>query len=250
MATRGDARGAGRERAWCAPLPAEGVVRLSPEESAHLVRVRRVGVGEEVVLFDGAGRTRGGVLEQADPRAAAVRLTGPAPDREPRRPLVVAASPPEPGRADDLVEGLAWLGVSRWVPLRCARTPAGRLEALARRAERFERIARESAKGNGRSRLLAVSPGLPWAALLAQPPPEGLVLLDPDPSAPTLLALLAARGPSAPLPWLLVGPEGGFTPEEREAASARGAAVAQLCATALRVEQAALAAAAQALGQP
>ncbi|MFM8979423.1 MAG: 16S rRNA (uracil(1498)-N(3))-methyltransferase [Planctomycetia bacterium] len=83
------------------------------------------------------------------------------------------------------------------------------------------------------------------AALLAALPPASAVLLDPDPAAPPLLAGLPAAGE---LPWLLVGPEGGFVAAELAAAARAGVAVARLGSTALRVEQAALAAAAQALG--
>lgn len=247
MATAGDARGAGPERAYAPDLPASGEVRLDAEESAHLVRVRRVAAGAEVVLFDGRGATRRARLLTADPRAARLLVLGEAADRAPRRALTLAASIPEPARADDLVEALAWLGVARWVPLLCARTPAGRATLVGRRAERWQRLAREAAKGNGRSLLLAVGAPTRLEELLDAPPAAGLVLLDPDPSAPRLLDLLAGR---EPLPWLLVGPEGGFTAAEVEAARAAGAPTASLGATALRVEVAAQAAAAQSLGLP
>lgn len=247
MATAGGGRGPGPERAFCASLPLAGEVTLDPEESAHLVRVRRVGAGEPVVLFDGRGATRLARLLVAEPRGARLVLEGDAPDREPARALVVAASIPEPTRADVLVEGLAWLGVTRWVPLVCARTPAGRVELVLRRHERWGRLAREAAKGNGRSRLLEVAAPCRLGDLLGAAPSEGFVMLDPDPAAPPLLSLLARSGPR---PWLLVGPEGGFLPSEMQAAFTAGARVATLGATALRVEQAALAAAAQALGVP
>lgn len=247
MATAGATRGSGPERAWCASLPAHGEVTLDAEESAHLVRVRRVAAGAEVVLFDGQGRTCRARLLAADARRARLEVLGEAADRQPARALVVAASIPEPSRADALVEGLAWLGVARWVPLACERTPAGREELPARRAERWQRIAREAAKGNGCSRLLEVASPQALQGVLAALPPAGAVLLDPDPAVPALLACLA---PAGDLPWLLVGPEGGFVAGELEAAARAGVARARLGSTALRVEQAALAAAAQALGLP
>jgi 16S rRNA (uracil1498-N3)-methyltransferase len=247
MATRGDARGSGAERAWHDPLPASGEVVLAPEESAHLVRVRRVGVGEAVVLFDGRGASRHGTLIEADPRAARVALAGEAPDRAPAHAVVVATSVPEPGRADELVEGLAWLGVTAWVPLAFRRTPGGRLDLVARRGERWRRIALEAAKGNGRSRLLDVMPARSFAELLAAPPADGLVLLDPDPAAPPLAALLEPR---APRPWLVVGPEGGLDEAERNAAFTAGVRTASLGGPVLRVELAGQAAAVLALTLP
>lgn len=248
MATAGASRGSGPERAWVAHLPMQGVVTLDAEESAHLVRVRRVAAGDEVVLFDSTGLTRRARLRTADARAACLEVLAEAPDRRPARALVVASSIPEPSRADDLVEGLAWLGVERWVPLRCARTPAGREDLPARRAARWERVAREAAKGNGCARMLRVEPVRDLAALVDGLPPCGAVLLDPDPQAPRLLGWLGQRAPGADLPWLLVGPEGGFVDAEVARAREAGVPTVQLGATALRVEQAALAAAAQTLG--
>ena len=104
---------------------------------------------------------------------------------------------------------------------------------------------REAAKGNGRSRVLEVTAPRTLADLTGAPPPEGMVLLDPDPRAPRLAERLPAQGP---LPWLLVGPEGGFTVSEVAAAQRVGAKVARLTETALRIELAAVAAAALTLG--
>ena len=93
MATLGGARGAGPERAFAEPLPASGRVVLGPEESKHLVRVRRAERGVAVVLFDGLGATRAAILEVADARAAVLTVLGDAPDREPRT-LQLAVSLP------------------------------------------------------------------------------------------------------------------------------------------------------------
>ena len=245
MATSGAGRGPGAERAWHAPLPNSGRVTLTPEESTHLVRVRRVRAGDEVVLFDGAGVTRRARLLEAEPRGAVLEVEGDAPDREPARRLTLAVSLPEPPRADELVLALAWLGVSRLVPLVCERTPRGRADLAVTRRARWERIVREAAKGNGRSRVLEVADAVPLARLTQALPSEGCVLLDPDPRAPRLSAFLPERGP---LPWLLVGPEGGFTASEVSAAQAVGATVARLTETALRIELAAVTAAALTLG--
>jgi 16S rRNA (uracil1498-N3)-methyltransferase len=246
VATAGGSRGPGAERAYASPLPAHGEVVLSPDESAHLVRVRRAEAGDEVVLFDGEGATRRARLVTADARAARLTVLADAPDREPTLALVVAASPPETARADLLVEQLAWLGVARWIPLLCARTPGERGAAVLRRRERFERLAREAAKGNGRSRVLEVADPVTLDALLARPPAPRLVVLDPDPAAPRLVDLAASGHGSL---CCLIGPEGGFTETELQACLTAGARVAALSACVLRVEQAAVTAAAQALGR-
>ena len=247
MATAGDRRGAGAERAFCAPLPASGTVTLTPDESLHLVRARRVREGEVVVLFDGAGRTAFARLAAANPRGATLTVEGPAPDREPARLVGVAVALSASGRADDLVARLAEMGVSLFVPLVSERGAADPRAAAEKRTERWARLAREAAKVNGRSRLLEVAPPMPlqdvprWAA--SRPEAYSCVCLDPDPSAPGLLRVLA----TAKAPLLLVGPEGGFSAAEAEALSAAGVPRATLGPCVLRTETAALAAAAAAL---
>jgi 16S rRNA (uracil1498-N3)-methyltransferase len=240
MATAGDGPGPGPERAHLDPLPAGGPATLGAAESRHLVRVRRAAVGDPVVLFDGRGSTRIGRLLVADGRRAEVLVLGPYPDREPARPLTLAVSLPEPSRADAMVAQLAELGVARLLALVADRTPPGRADLAARRAERWGRLLLEAAKVSGRSRLLEVGEPIRFPAALAGP----AVLLDPDPAAPPLRVALPALGP---LPALLVGPEGGFTEEERRLAAAAGAPRASLGRTALRIETAAVAAASVAL---
>lgn len=244
MATAGDRRGPGPERAFAPALGATlGDVVLSPEESHHLVRVRRVRQGEPVVLFDGVGGSVLGRLAEAVPGRAVVTVEGPYPDRAPPRALVLAVSLPDPGRADDLVAVLAELGVARLVPLQAARTPRGRAALPARRRERWGRLCREAAKVSGCSRLLEIAEPRDLDEVLAAAP--AVCLLDPDPAVPRLGAILPATGD---LPWLLVGPEGGFDPDEVRRAEAAGALRVRLGTVALRTGTAAMAAAAQALG--
>jgi hypothetical protein len=104
MATAGDQRGVGPERAFHPQLAAGETVTLSDEESAHLVRVRRVARGEAVVCYDGRGGSFVGTLTHADPRAAQVTLDAPYPSREPGLRVTVAASIPEPVQGLDVDE--------------------------------------------------------------------------------------------------------------------------------------------------
>ena len=79
MATAGDRRGPGPERAYVCPLPPAGEVRLGPEESRHLVRVRRVAAGSEVVLFDGRGGSPARGSSGRTPGARCSRWGSPTP---------------------------------------------------------------------------------------------------------------------------------------------------------------------------
>ena len=246
MATAADRRGRGPERAFARPLPrpATGVVRLDDEEARHLVRVRRVRVGDPVVLFDGEGRAVRGHLARADAGATEVAVEGEETPRRPRRRVVVATAWPDGARADELVATLAELGVEAVVPLRTARANPEGGERAARRAERHARLAREAAKVNGHARCLVVAPAQELATLLAGAADGTRVLLDTDPAAPPMTEVV--RGVTGEV-VLLVGPEGGFTDAEVAAAQAAGARVASVGGCALRTETAAVAAAAVAL---
>ena len=248
MATAGRSRGPGPERAFASPLPTSGEVRLDREEGHHLVRVRRARVGDEIVLFDGSGATR--LARLADERAEGptLEIVSDYPDREPSVKVAVAAALPAASRSDDLVAALAELGVHTLVPLSTARGMPDLAPFLERRRSRFERLVLEAAKVNGRSRFLRIEAprGLAELAAWGGASAEGWapILLDTDPDAPSLSALVL----TVPAPLLVVGPEGGFTDEEIETWRRSGGPVASLGACALRTEAAAAAAAAIALG--
>lgn len=247
MATAAGARGAGPERAFARPLPGAGRVRLAADEAHHLVRARRVAVGDRVVLFDGAGTTVDGILRAVDREGAEVEVLGPAPARAPARTVVVATAWPDGARADDLVAALAELGVAAVVPLRAARAQEDPAERVARRRERYHRLAVEAAKVSGAARLLEVEAPRRFDEVLAAAAAPGggaTVVLDTAPGLPTLPAAVGG----ATVVTVLVGPEGGFTDAEVAAAAAAGVARAGLGGLALRTETAAAAAAAILLG--
>ena len=244
MATAGRGRGAGPERAFLVPLPDCGPVALRGEEAHHLVRVRRAEPGDEVVLFDGLGGTRLARLVAATREEVTLEVTGPYPDREPRREVTIAVALPAAGRADELIADLAEMGVTVVIPLACERSAPDTRERNARRADRFDRLAREAAKVNGRSRVLRVEETRAFRDALPRPGASRAILLDPDSGLSSLShALAGLPGPVL----LIVGPEGGFSAAEVEEAAAAGVALATLGACALRVETAARAAGAIAL---
>ncbi|MBA3846466.1 MAG: 16S rRNA (uracil(1498)-N(3))-methyltransferase [Planctomycetes bacterium] len=214
-----------------APL-APGPIDLSEEEAYHGRSVLRLRVGDEVRIADGAGRA-GLAVVRADRRTLTVETIGPieqlAPD--PAAHLTVACAPPKGDRFADLVRGLTELGVGRILPLACAR---GERLPNDTQLERLRRIAAEALKQCRRSHLPELGP-LAEIATLAQSG-SGLTFLDRD--APP-----ARPGPLCPT-VLVIGPEGGFSPEERQMLVAAGANAARLAGPVLRIETAALAAAA------
>jgi 16S rRNA (uracil1498-N3)-methyltransferase len=140
-----------------------------------------------------------------------------------------------------VVQKATELGASRIVPLATERSIVKLEEGRGReRAERWRRIAQEAARQCGRADVPQVDEPKDWAGLFgllrAEPERRGLLL---DPAAPVRLSD-AARGVSRVL--IAIGPEGGFSLDEREAAARAGLLPATLGKLVLRTETAGLAA--------
>lgn len=225
------------ERFHVAAPPVAGRAVLTGDEARHLARVLRARVGDHVVLFDGAGthwpaeitaigRDRIDLCTE-DP------VTEPAPAAP---PLTLAVALPKGERQQWLVEKLTELGVARLVPLVTTR---GVAQPTAAAVQRLGRTVIEACKQCGRDRLLAIGePATVTTAIADQPAGSLLLLADPRGDA------CPAAPPARPV-VVLVGPEGGFTAEEIAAAEAAGARRVALARHVLRVETAAIAAAAR-----
>lgn len=190
---------------------------LSSRESRHAVRVLRLTTGDRVVVFDPREAWTGEIASVQG--CVRIRLLERAPRIE-RSAVTIAAAVPKGSRLDWMVEKLAELGTSEFIPVRFARSVAG---VSASRRLRLEKIAVSAAKQSGAPlmRIAEERPvkEIPLEAWLADPDAEGIL--------------------EAGVRTVLVGPEGGLTPEEENLFTRRF----RLGPTVLRVETAALAAA-------
>jgi 16S rRNA (uracil1498-N3)-methyltransferase len=136
-------------------------------------------------------------------------------------------------RFEWLIEKATELGVAEIRPFEATRTERGLRQAAAKRLERWERIAFEASQQARRAHLPKFVPVSSAAEAFATDAPDKL-MLDEDPGAPSIRR---AGGSVA----LLVGPEGGWTDNERRQASDAGWQACSLGPTILRTETAALA---------
>jgi len=214
------------------------VVRLTPAQSRHVESVLRLAPGAPLEVFDGLGARWPARIEQPGVLRLGARL-----EAERRAADVWLAQALAKGDKMDLVVRKATeLGAARILPLATERSvvrlagPRGE-----ERAARLRRIAQEAARQCGRSDVPEVDGPVTLAVLgellRAEPERRGLLL---DPEERELRLGQAARGATRLL--LAVGPEGGFTAEERARASAAGFAAVGLGRLVLRTETAGLAA--------
>lgn len=244
---------------FLATVPGAKAPRLLAEDERHARKVLRLKRGDLVVGLDGSGHrwplrvrsagTKGLELESAGP-VEEVPVPGASGSSVPW--IEVAVSWPRRNRVEPMLSRLVQLGASAILPLDAAqRGPEEVAETVdpgSERAGRMDRILREACKQCGRAWLPVIEPARTPAEL-------------GEARQGALLGLLEPRAPLAFDTWLrsirpapigpgtrerpivlVIGPEGGFTAEERNSLKEAGASPVWLGPHVLRVETAAEAA--------
>jgi 16S rRNA (uracil1498-N3)-methyltransferase len=147
-------------------------------------------------------------------------------------------------KMDRLLRHLCELGVTRWIPFICERSvPTPGQKRLSARAQRWNKIVKESCKQCQRSKLPEIINTLTFEDLLDYGQSCDLKIVFYENESATLKSLKAPNPPATPRKILLIlGPEGGFSDREIENARAAGCVVAGLGSRILRAETAAIAA--------
>lgn len=222
-------------------------VVVEGDEAHHAVAVRRLRVGERLVLTDGAGTSVEAAVASTGKRRLAVRVESVSRAESPQPEVVVVQALPKGDRGELAVEVLTEVGAARIVPWAAARSVAvWKGERATKSLERWRSTAREAAKQARRSWFPEV------AELATTEEVAGLV-------GTADLALVLHEEASRPIGTLevpptgrillVVGPEGGLTDEELVALTGAGAQVVRLGAEVLRTSTAGLAAAAALLAR-
>lgn len=218
------------------PLATGAVIVLDPVGARHLREGLRLRLGESLLLFDGQGGEFAAKLTAMDRQHVRVTVGEHYPvRRESALDITLAQGISRSERMDYTIQKAVELGISRLVPLATARSTV-RLdpERARKRAEHWAGIVRHAAEQSGRTQLPPLAEVASLAGYVEQErAPLRLVL---DPSA-TLSLTRVVLGP-----WisLAIGPEGGFSPTERELLLAAGYQSASLGPRVLRTETAAL----------
>jgi 16S rRNA (uracil1498-N3)-methyltransferase len=216
-------------------------VRFEADEARHLGRVRRLRPGDLVEATDGAGHLYTVRLAALAGASAWGTIEARAePGRESPCAITLAQAILKGDRMAWLVQKATELGVARIVPMETARVVA-RVASGAAPHRRWERIAREAVKQSRRVVVPTVERPRRLADAVAEARTHDLALLCWERSGLTLDHAVPTAGRPARL-LLLVGPEGGFTPEEVVSAEAAGARPFSLGPRILRAESAGLAA--------
>lgn len=218
------------------PLPTASTVRLDGPEGRHAATVRRLRVGEQLVLADGRGARRLGRVswvgrDELDVDCGPVEVVA-----EPDPRLVVVQALPKGDRAELALELLTELGADEIVPWAAERSVVQwRGERESKSLGRWRRTVVEAGKQSRRVRFPIVTDPVDLA---------GLSRRIADSAAGLILHEEATRGladvllPTSGDVVVVVGPEGGISPGELDALTAAGAAAVRMGEPVLRTSTA------------
>lgn len=211
------------------------LAHFDEEESRHVLQVLRRRVGDEIVWTDGRGNRYRGVIETAKKRTFTARVTEQEhrPRRRDYRIHLAVAPTKNTSRYEWFLEKATEIGIDRITPLDCEHSERTRI-----RTDRLRRILLSATKQSLSTYLPALDeltsfedflqqlPDVPQRFIAHCAPGERMPLKDFDPK----------RGDV----FLLIGPEGDFSPTEIELATAAGFRAVSLGNSRLRTETAAV----------
>lgn len=203
------------------------LISLPDEEAEHLARVLRLKRGEQVIVFNGRGQAFDAVVEHAGKGSARVvlgEICAAAPESRVAITLVQAVLKGD--KMDDVVRDAVMIGVAAIQPIVTARSEVTQASLVrGKRRQRWERIAVSSAKQCGRAVVPVILEPESFGAVGTlvderQLPGPALMLVEPNAGGDVVsLGELDRTAPREAS--VLIGPEGGWTPEEIAIASER-----------------------------
>ncbi|MEJ1096941.1 MULTISPECIES: 16S rRNA (uracil(1498)-N(3))-methyltransferase [unclassified Pseudoxanthomonas] len=213
-----------------------------PESAAnHLTRVLRLREGDDCVLFNGDGHDYAARIASIGKREATAEVLSSQPvDNESSLAITLMQGIARGEKMDLILQKATELGVAAIVPVIAERTEV-KLDAerAEKRVAHWRSVIVSACEQSGRARVPGLSAPLPLLQAINAPTEKSL-RLTLDPFGETSLATLAI--PAAAPVTIAIGPEGGWSPRDREALRAAGFVGLRLGPRILRTETAGLAA--------
>jgi 16S rRNA (uracil1498-N3)-methyltransferase len=222
------------------------VVELPEDEAHHLLRVLRLKMGDTIAVFDGKGSEAVARVESIGSRRVSLKIL------EPRQPAPESAVAVTLGQAllksdkmERVIRDAVMLGVGAIQPFVSKRTevPRAALRTPARRG-RWDRTIIASVKQCGRAVVPALLETTEFGRILTSHP-NSLRLMFVEPNGAgraTVTPLMSLEGQRPPQAMVLIGPEGGWDPQEIEQGVAAGLTLVTLGGGVLRADAAGAAA--------
>ena len=212
-----------------------------PKDAARHIMVLRLSAGDTLTLFNGLGGEYQARITRIDRQRVTTEIVSHS-SREAELPyrITLAQGIPEATNMDWIIEKSVELGVSDIIPLAAQRSVV-RLnnDRAEKRLSRWQAIASSVAQQCGRNRLPHIASPVGTGEYLRQTTPSPRILFSPR-ATETLSEWARHQKPQNIT--LLIGPEGGFSPEEENMAEQQGVTFLSMGPRILRTETAGLAA--------
>ena len=210
-------------RFYAPDFTADHGVQLPDDEAQHLARVLRLKPGDTIAIFNGKGAEAVARVETIDARKVVVRALEPrVPAAEPRVALTLAQALLKSDKMERVIRDAVMLGVAAVQPFVSRRTDVPRAALRTGvRQERWERTVVSSVKQSGRAVVPPVRDAVDFRELLKTAAGQNtLMFVEPAAARPAPVKALRALDGSPPAhAMILIGPEGGWDPEEVAAAA-------------------------------
>jgi 16S rRNA (uracil1498-N3)-methyltransferase len=194
-------------------MPQAGeVVLLDRQEAKHALGPRRLGSGDEIVVFDGRGQVSVGRIIGRDDRGDIEVAIGPIEVTSPESPTIeLAASLPKGDRLSTMLDMATQLGMTAFRPLKCDFSVVSVDRKRQDPSERWSRILLEACKQSRRATVPELRPGSTPAEVIENAVAREAVVVVGDAEGARDLGPIRTAADVV----ILVGPEGGFSPPEQ-----------------------------------
>ena len=216
---------------------------ITGKEARYINKVLRMKKGHEVIIMDGKGRSFECTIEKVSYQAVTVRVIEPIPPQPPSPIAITLCQALIKSQAMDyVIQKATELGVGAIQVFFSERTVI-KIEPAhtAAKINRWKEIMKSSCRQCNRADLPSLEPPVPFQEMVeSAPQSEILKILLWENEETVKLKEIVNRTSPPPRIWAVVGPEGGFTPDEIDAARESGFQIVSLGNRILRAETAVL----------
>jgi 16S rRNA (uracil1498-N3)-methyltransferase len=215
---------------------------LDEEETHHCAEVLRLQVGNRLTVFNGVGTEALAEITAVSKRSVSLKTVMVSKSSPPPARITLGQAIPKGKNMELIIEKATELGASEIIPLVSDRTVV-RLDKAeaAKKQEKWQRVAIEACKQCGQNWLPKVGLPVTMDRLLAAKPVAELLMIGAiEDGAKRIKTALGELGAVPKSAFVLIGPEGDFTPSEMEAAKTYGFRPITLGPIILRAETAAI----------
>lgn len=220
---------------------ADGLVHLNAEDAHHAQRVLRMKVGEEAQIFCDQRRYTAQITDMEN--GVTLRILEELPSTEAALRITLYQGLPKADKMELITQKAVELGADRVVPVAMSRCVV-QLNAKdgTKKQERWQKIAREACKQSGRCMMMPVDAPISFKELLRRLPTHAAAIVPWEDAQGYSLRTFHQQHPDVRDVAIVIGPEGGMSPEEIDQMKAASCQSVTLGPRILRTETAGLSA--------